>query len=87
MLLLASVSSTLCTGIIRPLGTQPPPEKIVSVVTVSIQATLATLSTAFASHVTTTPMSAQAPVMAVSTTNSAPVNAHGIIFSSAFQLA
>ena len=66
------------------------PEKIVSVVTVSIKATLATLSTASASHVTTTPTSGQAPVMAVSTTNSAlsmPTASSSPQNSSRFQLA
>ena len=47
----------LRTGVIRPLGTQPLPEEIVSVATVSILATLATPSTTIASHMTTTPTS------------------------------
>ena len=85
MLLLAVVSFTLCTGVIRPLGTQPLPEEIVSVATVSIPATSATPSTTIASHTMTTPTSVHAPLMAVSTTHSSPVNAHGIILSSALQ--
>ena len=75
----------LRTGVIRPLGTQPLPEEIIFLATVSILATLATPSTTIASHMTTTPTSVQAPLMAVSTTHSAPVNAHGMILSSVFQ--